>query len=767
MKKTFIILLLSITALIDLNSQWKRLINKPTFECWANPKNFKTLFAGGSGRVVYRSYDEGKTWDTLEIEYRGGSSRINNLIVHPNDTNVVICGGLVFGDVRRSTNHGNDWSIVLQATWPIALNGKAMTYRRDNPDIMYIGEWQEGYFYLSTDRGATWDSISRVHLRKRIPNSSGVWIDTTMPVEIASIGIRPDSSDILFVNTVFSEVLISNDGGYTWKLTDTLQSPTSLWLERRIGEITRMAFNPTNPMHGYAVITYLDPGESVNGGLHKTTDGGYNWFPIAFPDTSMWAVAVRQYGNDDEVFIGGYTEFYAVIDSNFIIPGLGIVRRSQDGGKTWFSYDKKMDWWNDNPRNKSNFNAMFLLNENKGYFVGDLGIIFKMLDGYTPINFSFFTWENLHSVYFIDDNTGYIGGDNGLLLKTTNGSFRFDTLQLNTKKTLKAIFFNDSLNGFVCGSEGLLLKTTDAGHNWVQIENIDNIDFNSIHFPSDNVGYMAGKSGYIYKTTDAGLTWILSESGTTLELKSIRFINDNKGFAVGVNGTFLKTTNGGLNWISINLNKLNNINCIHFSDQNTGYIVGSKGLIFKTSDGGENWVELTFDTTKTFNTVNAFTQNKVYIAGNGRYIYRSSDGGNNWSVSLYGIEINSNVWSLRFWGEPGNEKLYMATEAGLFVLDDPSPVQQDYRTTTLGNLNITILPDRAIFVKYIRNEDFRGKPLKFRISDILGNIIYEKSYLNYYNDIFENRIESDLLIQGFYICEIIDGNASVVQKIIY
>jgi hypothetical protein len=39
------------------------------------------MFVGGEGRVVYRSYDAGNTWDTLILGYKGGTALINNIFI--------------------------------------------------------------------------------------------------------------------------------------------------------------------------------------------------------------------------------------------------------------------------------------------------------------------------------------------------------------------------------------------------------------------------------------------------------------------------------------------------------------------------------------------------------------------------------------------------------------------------------------------------------------------------------------------------------------
>jgi hypothetical protein len=102
-------------------------------------------------------------------------------------------------------------------------------------------------------------------------------------------------------------------------------------------EVPKIVFSRRVPTTGYAVVAITAP-DSIrdNGGLLKTVDGGATWDRIAFPDTSLWSVAVRD-GADgkDDIFIGGFRT--SNLPSSII--GDGLVFRSSNGGDSWQRFD--------------------------------------------------------------------------------------------------------------------------------------------------------------------------------------------------------------------------------------------------------------------------------------------------------------------------------------------------------------------------------------------------------------------------------------------
>lgn len=742
--------------------KWKRLIDADAFDIAANPQNFNTLYAGGIGRVIYRSWDGGRTWDTFEIIYRGGAAILNNVIVHPIDTNVIIVGGLLFGEIQRSTDMGETWSSALTRTRPIALNGKAMMYDPHNPDIMYLGDFMTGDIFKSTNRGASWDSISSVMKWIKILDEQGKPKDTLVHLTIGSMAMREDSTNILFANGTGGEVFMSHDSGVTWKFIQYLVEPQ---LEQTDCEITRMVFSPRDPLTGYAVITYLFFNNLPNGGLYKTTDGGYTWFLQAFKDTSMWAVAVREYNGDDEVFVGGYTEDFYVLE-NERVPGAGIVRRSQDGGKTWYSYDENIEWWNKNFRSDSDIYFAHFFSPRLGFIGGKDGVLWRSIDsGGTWRNFSYEIYDDIYTAHFYSLSTGFIAGEEGFIKKTTNSGMIWRNCNSNTNNTIFNMIFLDSAKGIAVGANGTVITSTNEGLDWTPVQSGTVKNLRSVKIINPTTAIAVGDEGTIIKSTDLGDTWFAISSPTSADLRKVFFLDENIGFISGDMGTFMKTTDGGNQWKIINTNINLSLNSLYFVDENTGFICGNNGLLLKTTDGGNSFEETYKPLKYDLNDIEFCNNSTGILVGDFKMAYHTTDIGDTWTIKLFGFGATANMWSLRYWGYPGQEKLYMASEAGLFVLEEPSPVIE-YRKDLQNTLFVSRSSSNDVIIRYTRSEPDKLLPLRFRIVDILGRVISEKS-INNNNQYIEFIMNIPEINAGIYLCQMFEGDIISTLKVIF
>ncbi len=753
--------------------KWKRILPQPCFDVWVNPQNPNTILVGGEGRRIWRSYDGGNTWDSLIVGYLGTRDRLNNVHINSIDTNVVIIGGLLFGDVRRSTNLGDDWDIVLSRNRAVALNGKALMVRADDPNTYYVGDYTTGIIFKSTDQGRTWDSISTVMVDVWIQRNNE-WIDTTLAVGIGCIGIRQDSSDILFCGDVDGNMFLSQDGGYNWLFVDSLlqNGVRPKFFRNGIGdqEITRIVFSDRDPLVGYAVITYLFPTNLPNGGLWKTIDGGYNWDLLAFPDTSMWACAARRYKDTDEIFIGGYTEHYYPKEED-IVPGVGIVRGSTDGGSTWTNYDKQMDWVIEAPWLGEQF-----------WDIASATIDYQIAVGGWHASFESFNygygWSEryvkheqgtIYSVDYPSDSVGYLCGENGLIMKTTNKGTNWFTLRENKSHDLHSIDFITERTGFSVGDNGMILKTTNGGESWDLFDTGVFQNFRSVQFLNDNVGFVVGYKGTIFRTTNGGNSWQQIKTADETNLESIFLTSSNQGHAVGWDGTYYKLD--GISQI-INNDEVveprkvfdaDSLNVVYFLNDTTGFIGGSKGLILKTTNAGESWYKSQTDMTKTIQSMLFITDSIGVAVGELLHIIHTENVGESWTVVKNGRGPRANVWSQRYFGTPDDLKLYMATEAGCFMLDveEPSGVA-DY--TGNSQFSAYFTGDNELNLLYISAQDFADKTLT--ISDLQGRIMLEKSYSASQSNIISDIVNIGTWAKGVYFCRMLDGDELNLVKII-
>lgn len=318
MRTCILIILISMIHLCASTAQWRQLIAEPTFGFAVNPQNPKTLFVGGIGRQIFRSYDAGNTWDTLVVEFKTGTTRFTNVFIHPIDTSIIIVGGLGFGTIRRSVDAGKTWDIVLEELSPLTLPGETIIADVNNSDIIYAGDLRSTIIYRSVNRGASWDSISTLNVPA-----------------LCTITMLPNSTT-MFAGCTGGSIQKSTDAGRTWQ-----QVAKVITNSGDDAEIPRIVFSKRNPLVGYAVASYFYYLLRPSGGLFKTEDGGDTWRLIGFADTSLWSLAVRTFGAEDEVFVGGYTDDFGAPQR---VPGQGIVQRSQNSGSSWLRIDHRIDW---------------------------------------------------------------------------------------------------------------------------------------------------------------------------------------------------------------------------------------------------------------------------------------------------------------------------------------------------------------------------------------------------------------------------------------
>lgn len=367
MIRTVLFFLTAAVAL--LAQQWHRLLSEPCYGIAVNPQNPRTLYVGGEGRQLYRSYDGGRTWDTLVVEFRTATTQFTNVLVHPIDTNVVIIGGIRFGTLRRSNDNGLSWESVLSGQQSFAFSGEAVIIDPNNPQVLYAAEFLTSTVFRSTDRGRTWRAMGTIPPDSTLP--------TPTPPRLCCIALRPDSTGILYAGCQGSAIYRSDDSGRSWRLIQRFYQ-TSL----RDTEIPQIRFSTLRPNVGYAVMTYFFWQMRPNGGLWRTTDGGWTWHPLAFQDTSLWAIGIRNRGDRDELVVGGFTEFF---DADTVVAGARIVRRSIDEGRSWQRHDDAIPWVEDLPGNAFAFRYIQDGAQELLYYVSDAGLYVFELSSDEPL----------------------------------------------------------------------------------------------------------------------------------------------------------------------------------------------------------------------------------------------------------------------------------------------------------------------------------------------------------------------------------------------
>ena len=287
------------------------------------PGDPATFFFGAADGGVWKTTDAGTTWRPLFDRY--GSASIGALAVAPSDPRVLWAGtgqvhqrwDIVSGDgVYRSADGGASWRHVGLADsrhigdlWVDPRDADTALVAALGPVFASGGE--RGV-YRTEDGGDTWE---RVLFRD----------ETTGAVDLAG---DPDHPDMLFASlwqvrrwpwldyfqpTVGpgSGIHRSTDGGRTWEPVAAAGLP-----EPPLGRIELAVALGTDARRLWAAVETAD-----GGGLYRSEDGGDNWELV----------------NPDDSLAGSYMSFLVPdpADPETVWAGGRPLRRSTDGGATF------------------------------------------------------------------------------------------------------------------------------------------------------------------------------------------------------------------------------------------------------------------------------------------------------------------------------------------------------------------------------------------------------------------------------------------------
>ena len=213
-----------------------------------DPRNPNLILAGSYGRGLFKSSDNGATWNhvQLDVEYV-------RTIVFSNCEPGTVYLGIEAAELFRSHDSGDRWECLHirrlpeAADWSLPYSPRSGALRTialhpTNPLIIYGGVEQGGVI-KSTDGGATW-SIDQHHVDK----------------DVHWISMAPGQPEVLLAATG-DGIFLTHDGALSWS--------------KLIDEYTRATiFLPSYPR-----IAFAGPAHEVgeHGWIVRSSDGGRNW----------------------------------------------------------------------------------------------------------------------------------------------------------------------------------------------------------------------------------------------------------------------------------------------------------------------------------------------------------------------------------------------------------------------------------------------------------------------------------------------------------
>ncbi len=541
-----------------------------------------TILVGSDLSGAYRSTDGGESWDVIGNASGLTATHVGAVGFDPVNGDILYLGTNT--GIYRSEDGGNTVSHVFNPGGPARVVGDIQISLAD-PNIGYATyqpAWNglDGVVYKTIDHGLTWTQVS---------------LDLPDNLRLLKIVINPNDSENLYVLSGFdrfacgpAELYRSNNGGMNWSKLATGISDTM--------QIMDVAIDPQNPEVVYLTTMNVPCGSGVayEGDIFKSMDGGDTWFD---PNPDVERSGVIWIKQDEPSVI----RLIDVRKTAPWIPTSGTFT-STDSGVNWTQTGFETDWgtgyladFNDDIGtvihrsygNNKNYcrtlgtdlsdpNKMYWINTRFVYGTDDGGILFDNLftDQDTTGGWQSRGVDNvvLHDIEIseADPNIVYAGyGDNGLWRSLDAGS-SWESCNIST--------YTDGWDGFGGNTYCIATDPTRTNVVWASLQGTNNCHL----VRSDSTGEIT--------------SWVLSNTGLPSSLRITDLSVDpnsdpnNRTLFTVVSGDIYKSIDDGYNW---SLSDSNGGVWFVDVDPNNSDIIyaGGSGGFFRSIDGGTSWSE--------------------------------------------------------------------------------------------------------------------------------------------------------------------------------
>ena len=594
----------------------------------AVPGDPRTIFVASASGGIFRSKNNGTTWDATFDKY-GNTLSIGDIAIAPSNPQIIWAGtgepnnrqSSTWGDgVYRSLDGGNTWQHMgLREAQTI---GRIVIDPRD-PNIVFLaavghlfGPNDERGMYRTKDGGATWQRVLFVDANT---GATDVVISPDGRTLVAATYQRRRREFGFAGSGPGSGLWRSTNGGDTW------QRITSGMPAGDMGRIG-LDISASNPDVMYAVIEAFSPG----GGVYRSDDRGATWVrQSATNQRPNYFSQIRvDTKNPDRVWLLATALFV-----------------SNDGGKTFRSdsvaaaHPDHHAMWID-PRQPEH---IMLGNDGGVYFTYDGAKTWDYIDNLPIGQFYDIAIDNREPYWIFggaQDNGSWAfpsatysrgGMTNADVVNTGFG----DGFQSAVDPVDQRFVYANSQNGrafladLVTREEHFIQPVAPTGQ--------DPYRFNwntAIHVsPNDPKSYYMGAQKLL-KTTNRGQTWQEISPDLTKHIRAAQ-LSVGAGFPVGRS---LSANDG--------VSAYGNITTINESPKARGtiYVGTDDGNVQMTTDGGGHWTDLT----SRFRLPDARYVSKVlasrhdarvaYVAFDGHwdddmhpYLFKTTDGGATWT----------------------------------------------------------------------------------------------------------------------------------------
>ncbi|WP_293005013.1 hypothetical protein [Nitrosomonas sp.] len=513
-----------------------------------NYESDHTVFATTKGDGIYRSLDEGNSW---EIFNTGLSNlRVNQLkIAKLGNNDYVLFLSTLNGQLYRRSKTDAAWTRVQDASASIKLVAVSPNF---TTDLTAISVNKSGGLLKSTDGGFTWSGIG---------NTTGL--------TVYDIAISGGNLKEVFLATSDGIYYSSNTG-----VTFT-NKPANLPLET----INNISLSPNYLIDRTVFCT------SLTKSVYKSTDGGDSWTyhssgaVVTGQTSALEEFSELQVSN---TFLTDQTVFLSAYDGLFI---------SKDGGITWTQKQTRKNLLTGLALSPNFINDQSMIAST--YFGGGL---YRSSDHGTTWTIDRTGWpvpsslDLPMSAFDVDFAKNQAGPPTAVATRnTTHIGFSNDFGQNWTTKFIPKIPeispFSVYINSFVLSptfesdreiyvgtrSHGVL-QTLDGGNSWRGLRGVPTTSHIvnlaiSPNYANDRTAFAATRSGKIWRTINGGDSWLQSQKFDLITLRGLpgqqhlsiavspQFATDKLVF-VGTSNGLYRSKNGGINWVTMTQNHI-------------------------------------------------------------------------------------------------------------------------------------------------------------------------------------------------------------------
>ena len=512
-----------------------------------DPGDPDVLYAAGwelksSRGWLYRTEDGGENWEAIDLE--GFNSSVRAFAIAPSNSDYLAAG--ISEGVMLSTDRGETWDRISRG-YRSLHNVHSLTFDPFDYRRLYVGTWRLGW--RTDDLGENWTAIH-----------SGMYWDS----DIFTLLVDPRDTETVYASAC-SGVWKSNSGGNGWtKLKNGLP-----------GEAKRtrtLRFDPSNPDTLYAGTTeglyrsrdagaswanliprltinavLIDPDDSRrllvgtdDGGILLSRDGGDTFQPANDGFVHRQISSIAYSSNPDRIFTA------VLMDGH-----LGGFFYSQDKGQSWTRYNEGLG------DQISVIRSIHPSTDSSDVLLVTRSQIFHGIPGERA-------WQPLEGVTLAAINDVEVIGPSGnrLLIAGPGGIVSYDRKSQKQEAVTIAVYDREVFSldrdprsgALYAGTEMGVFRSDDGGSNWtIKVEG----------FPYTAVRLLESVSGVLFAATARGLfrsdnggdSWTRCEGILPLELAAIAGQGQQVFVADELAGYLFSSRDGGRSFSAENLHQ--------------------------------------------------------------------------------------------------------------------------------------------------------------------------------------------------------------------